>query len=123
MLDGLDELGEKLRGFLACDILTVLESCPQLRLLFSSRNEADLRKEFNSKRALQLQVQEHNSSDVKRYVQIECDSLVDSLQESGANQETCEQIRVASASMLQKAGGKYNLFFHLFIEIQAAILI
>lgn len=122
VVDGLDELDEKLRGRFARDILALLESCPQLRLLVSSRDETDLRKEFTCKRALQLRVQEHNSSDVKQYVQTECDKLVDSLRESGASQETCEQIRAASATVLQKMGGKDKPFFREFVEIQVAIL-
>jgi len=116
VVDGLDELDEKIRGPFARDILAVLETCPQLRLLVSSRDETDLRKEFTSKRALQLPIQDHNSSDVKRYVQAECERLVDSLKASGARHETCEQIKAASATVLQKTGGKGNLSFVNFLK-------
>jgi len=105
VVDGLDELDRRLRELIAHDILAVLESCPQLRLLVSSRDETDLRKEFTRKLALQLRVQEHNSSDVKQYVQIKCDKLIGRLKESGASQEICERIRAASATVLQKTGG------------------
>ncbi|KAH9209575.1 hypothetical protein DL95DRAFT_526798 [Leptodontidium sp. 2 PMI_412] len=116
VVDGLDELDGKLRGLFARDILAVLESCPQLRLLVSSRDETDLRKEFTCKRALQVCIQEHNSSDVKQYVQTECDRLVDSLKESGASQETCEQIRAASATVLQKTAGMI-MYAHLVFRV------
>ena len=111
-LDGLDELDEKRRGEAKCreeilqDIFHVVDSCPLVRLLVSSRVESDLKRQLSAKRTLQLRVHENNSDDIKKYVDLECGRLVNRLREFGANEEICSQVQDASAIVVERAGGE-----------------
>ncbi|KEZ46617.1 hypothetical protein SAPIO_CDS0441 [Scedosporium apiospermum] len=125
-LDGLDELDEKRRGETKCreeilqDIFHVVDSCPLVRLLVSSRVESDLKRQLSAKRTLQLRVHENNSDDIKKYVDLECGRLVNRLREFGANEEICSQVQDASAIVVERAGGMIlyaSLIFQIAMDL------
>ena len=110
VVDGLDELTETLRCDIARDLFEVVQSCDQVRLLVSSRDESDLRTQFASQRAVQIRVQENNSSDVKQYVRAECNKLVDRLRRFGTSDEECTQIQENSSTVVENANGTPSSF-------------
>ena len=109
VLDGLDELDEKCRGQILQDLFHVLESCNQIKLLVSSREDSDLKKRLTGKRAIQIRVHENNRSDMENFVEMECHRLLDSLRGNCASDEMCNTIQGASRPIIKTADGKFKL--------------
>ena len=73
IVDGVDEIDEMERGRLVKQLVFLSEKCLELRVLISSRPEADLKQIFDNKVTV-LSVNDHNSESIQTYVNYEVNS-------------------------------------------------
>ncbi|RKK66380.1 hypothetical protein BFJ69_g15452 [Fusarium oxysporum] len=115
VIDGLDEADETERGAAVDYLLRMTESHPNIKLLLSSRPERDLEIKLKQKFHV-IRVDQHNEVDINNYVKIEGDAWLSELQECGADDESCNQIRTALEALVKRANGMF-LYAKLVLNI------
>jgi len=78
IIDGLDEIAELERGYLLKTLLQLLNDCPNLKLLISSRGDHDILKLLKP-HAEVVRVHIENSHDIDEYVKRRIDSWLSTL--------------------------------------------
>jgi hypothetical protein len=67
VIDGVDEISEEERGTLVTELLRLAKVCKKLKIIFSTRPEADLTR-LLSDTAIVIQIHDHNEESIKNYV-------------------------------------------------------
>jgi hypothetical protein len=67
VIDGVDEISEVERGRLVIELLKLAKICERLRIILSSRSEADILRLLDGK-AVMILVHDHNEGSIKDYV-------------------------------------------------------
>lgn len=67
VIDGLDEINAAERGRLTTELLRLANECKDLKIILSSRPEADLVQALDNE-VITIQIHEHNESSIKGYV-------------------------------------------------------
>ncbi|KAI1457992.1 hypothetical protein F4805DRAFT_474716 [Annulohypoxylon moriforme] len=106
ILDGLDELDEYSWGHLLAIVLKINKSCPETKLLISSRDERDIASRLRNE-AISLRVDYKNCADIKSFVQLECESLLFEMRSFGASQQICLEVKGRIDSIAEKAAGMF----------------
>ncbi|KAI1326477.1 hypothetical protein F5Y16DRAFT_400366 [Xylariaceae sp. FL0255] len=104
ILDGLDELEEDRRQPLLRSMNEVLNSCPRLKVLLSSREERDIARQLEN-RSVGLRVDHHNSPAIGMFAQIECQKWIDDLESSDADESMCNIARECVQRVIGKSSG------------------
>ncbi|RKL03447.1 hypothetical protein BFJ68_g6913 [Fusarium oxysporum] len=115
VIDGLDEADETERGAAVDYLLRMTESHPNIKILLCSRPERDLEIKLQQKFHI-IRVHQHNEVDINNYVKIEGDAWLSELQECGADDESCNQIRTALEALVKRANGMF-LYAKLVLNI------
>ncbi|KAL7764057.1 hypothetical protein ACKLNR_005202 [Fusarium oxysporum f. sp. zingiberi] len=115
VIDGLDEADETERGAAVDYLLRMTESHPNIKILLCSRPERDLEIKLKQKFHI-IRVHQHNEVDINNYVKIEGDAWLSELQECGADDESCNQIRTALEALVKRANGMF-LYAKLVLNI------
>lgn len=68
VIDGVDEISQSERGRMVTELLVLLKSCAGLRVILSSRPEADLIRALEGT-TVAMQVHDHNEENIERYVE------------------------------------------------------
>ena len=104
LIDGLDEEEEWERQFLLKSLLSIMEACKNIKLLFSSRMERDIAIVLGSK-VTSVRIDHHNCKDIEAYIAKEADQWIPQLQELGADDYLCNDLRQTLMSISEKAKG------------------
>lgn len=99
IIDGLDEVTEDSRSFLAESLLETTRACHNLKLLISCRNDPLLDKELN-KCHFKLRVDHHNELDILAYLKSEEMLLIGQWAELGADEAILVEVE-ASRNFIQ----------------------
>lgn len=105
MIDGLDEISQKdrqplLKGFLQMSLL-----CPELKVMISSREEADISSLLNS-RAIMLRIGHSNADDIDLYFTQQTEEWLDTLE---IDDDTYTSLQRILSSVPSKAEGQKAL--------------
>ncbi|KAI1770697.1 hypothetical protein F4818DRAFT_431640 [Hypoxylon cercidicola] len=106
ILDGLDELDEPSWKCLLSDIMQLHKSCPETKLLISSREERDISLRLREK-TVSLRVDHKNFEDINSFVQLECDDLLLEMAAQGADKRTCLKIKEVLSTIADNAEGMF----------------
>ncbi|KAI0889136.1 uncharacterized protein GGS22DRAFT_153217 [Annulohypoxylon maeteangense] len=106
ILDGLDELDECSWRHLLASVLKINESCPETKLLISSREERNIELRLRNK-SIPIRVDDRNSGDIQSFVQLECESLLDEMRSCRADQQTCLEVKKGIDGVAEKAAGMF----------------
>lgn len=68
VIDGVDEISQSERGRMVTELLVLVKSCAGLRVILSSRPEADLVRALEDT-TVAMQVHDHNEGNIERYVE------------------------------------------------------
>lgn len=104
IVDGVDEVDQSQRAFLLKSLMRVKESCKNVKLLISSRLEADIARALE-KKAVVIRVDHRNAEDIETYVHHEVDEWLPRLIGYGASETTSSQIKTALKCINEKANG------------------
>ncbi|KAI4861312.1 hypothetical protein F4820DRAFT_461052 [Hypoxylon rubiginosum] len=105
ILDGLDELDEISWKRLLSDVLQLHESCPETKLLISSREERDISLRLREK-AVPLRVDHKNFEDINSFVQLKCQNLLEEMEAQGADNQMCLKVKEALSTIAENAEGR-----------------
>lgn len=101
IVDGLDEMDAVERRILLTQLTDLLDTCPEVKMLVSSRPEDDIVGIL--KKATGIRVDKENSGSIQAYVEQRLGTWMD---ESGFDQHIRENIRTLCASIPYRANGK-----------------
>ncbi|KAI1211064.1 uncharacterized protein F4807DRAFT_459295 [Annulohypoxylon truncatum] len=105
ILDGLDEVDEYSWGHLLASVLKINESCPETKLLISSREERGIALRLKN-RAVPVRVDHKNSKDIESFIKLECENLLLEMRGYGVDDQTCLKIEDRISNIPERAAGK-----------------
>ncbi|KAI9684612.1 MAG: hypothetical protein M1822_005700 [Bathelium mastoideum] len=103
IVDGLDEISESERGSVLKTLLSLLDDCPNLRLLISSRGEHDILKALKCHAEI-IRLHSQNGQDIKAYVAQRVDGWLLTLK---LDKSMISQIRQLLRSVAKRAKGMF----------------
>jgi hypothetical protein len=109
VIDGLDEVDEDERDIMMKELLDILSSCENVKMLISSRSEHTISKGIGRSAAL-LRIDKYNAGDIAAYVNAARSKVIERLRGWGADDEICSNIAVAMDQIKARAGGKSKAF-------------
>jgi len=77
VIDGVDEISELERGILVKNLLKLAKVCNQLKIILSSRSEADIMELLNNTSVV-IRVHDHNEDSIKDYIHERSQHMFDS---------------------------------------------
>ncbi|PYH38327.1 uncharacterized protein BO87DRAFT_351111 [Aspergillus neoniger CBS 115656] len=104
IIDGLDEIVELERGIITGELLKILQECPEVRILISSRHEDDLRMALNVSKYKAIRAADNNSGCIQAYVSI---TTQEWLEETSFNELERTEINRSVARLSSKARGMF----------------
>ncbi|KAK8078503.1 hypothetical protein PG996_004673 [Apiospora saccharicola] len=119
IVDGLDEVTEDSRSFLAKFLMQTATACQNVRLLISCRNDPLLDKELANCRQ-KLRVDHHNEPEILAYLDSEEKLLLDQWRELGAKESALAEAKVGTNFIALHSKGMM-LYAKLMMEILKAL--
>jgi hypothetical protein len=104
IIDGLDEVDGRDRGYLLKSLLDMLKQCKDVKLLLSSRPERSIAREL-VRVATSIRVDQVNRLDIATYVREEGNDLVSRFRDWGAEEDVLVEVRKSLDSITDKANG------------------
>lgn len=104
VIDGLDEVDEKDRGYLLKSLLNMLKLCNKVKLLLSCRPERSIAREL-ARAATSVRVDQLNGLDIATYIREEGNELVNRFRDWGAEEDVLVAVRKSLDSITDKAKG------------------
>lgn len=118
VIDGVDEISKFERGRMVTELLRLVESCEGLRLILSSRPEADLNRALQGDAAAAIiHVHDHNEQSIGCYVK---ESTQKMFKERGVLQRDQHEMKELLAPLAQRAEGMF-LYARLIMEVVATM--
>ncbi|EFX05618.1 nacht domain containing protein [Grosmannia clavigera kw1407] len=112
IIDGLDEISEAQRGSLVVELLRLASSCNRLKLVVSSRPEADLTRHLHNV-ATTVKVHENNKESISNYVKTRAERIIKSYSYYPGEEE---QIRDLFPVVAERAKGMF-LYAQLIMDM------
>ncbi|KAI3400686.1 hypothetical protein diail_2398 [Diaporthe ilicicola] len=116
VIDGVDEISIIERGRMIAELLELFKSCEGLRMILSSRPEADLVRALDGV-AVVIQVHDHNEQNIEGYVK---ESTQKMFRDRGVLQRDQDEIRMLLAPLAGRAKGMF-LYARLIMEMVATM--
>ncbi|KAJ2996646.1 hypothetical protein NUW58_g904 [Xylaria curta] len=104
ILDGLDELEEERRQMLLNIMNEILDSCSNVKVLLSSREERDIARVLEN-RSVGLRVDHHNAQAIQAYAHLECQKWIAELESNYADKQMCNVARICVQRVIEKSEG------------------
>lgn len=114
VLDGVDEIRKSERGRMVTELLGLVKSCDGLRVIFSSRPEADLTRILDDT-AVAIQVHDHNEQSIECYVK---ESTQRMFEDRGILRRDHREIKKLFAPIARRAKGMF-LYARLIMRMAA----
>lgn len=114
VVDGVDEIRKSERGRMVTALLGLVKSCDDLRVIFSSRPEADLARTLDGT-AVAIQVHEHNEQNIEWYVK---ESAQKMFKDRGILRRDHDEIKKLLAPIARRAKGMF-LYARLIMNMAA----
>lgn len=104
IIDGLDELEEDRRKSLLKVINEILDKCPMIKVLLSSRDEPDIVQALDD-RSVSLRVDHQNSQIILAYAELELQEWISELRRSDVDGWICNAARLYVQRVVKKSEG------------------
>lgn len=114
IIDGVDEISKSERGRMVTDLLGLVKSCDGLRVIFSSRPEADLTRTL-ADTAVAIQVHDHNEQNIEWYVKGFAEKM---FKDRGILRRDRDEIKKLLAPIARRAKGMF-LYARLIMNMAA----
>lgn len=114
VVDGVDEISKSERGRMITEILGLVKSCDGLRVIFSSRPEADLMRTLGDT-TIAIQVHDHNEQNIECYVK---ESTQKMFKDRGILRRDHDEIKRLLAPIPRRAKGMF-LYARLIMSMAA----
>ncbi|KAK0635997.1 hypothetical protein B0T17DRAFT_517828 [Bombardia bombarda] len=106
VIDGLDETDSWKRAEILNTLLAILDTCDNIRIIVSSREERDVVNLLREK-VVSVRVNERNGKDIESYVQAEGVTWISRLRELGADDGICKLVEDGLKDVVSKANGMF----------------
>lgn len=114
VIDGVDEISKSERGRIVLELLGLVKSCDGLRVIFSSRPEADLTRALDNTTVV-IQIHDHNEQNIEWYVK---ESTQKMFKDRGILRRDHDEIKKLLALIARRAKGMF-LYARLIMSMAA----
>lgn len=116
VIDGIDEISQSERGRMITELLELVDSCDGLRVIISSRPEADLMRALDDT-TVAIQVHENNEKNIECYVEESTQRMFKARRVLRRDQD---EIRKLLAPIARRANGMF-LYARLIMKMTASM--
>lgn len=116
VIDGLDEISKEERGRLVTELLELIQVCEHLRIVISSRPEADLVQRLENV-AVPIRIHDHNKESISAYVSQRSQQIFNTFQVSNSERYDIEKLL---AVLAERSEGMF-LYARLIMDMVAEI--